>query len=75
MVTVREPRRLGCHPDVAVMQSACNWNGNKPARFYDSLRLIGGKGSLTVQSMMRPGDMIILFDVFIQQSLQVLFAE
>jgi hypothetical protein len=31
------------------MQSACDWNGNKPARFCDRLKLIGGKGSLAAQ--------------------------
>jgi hypothetical protein len=43
------------------MQTACNRNGNKPARLFDRLRLIGGNGSLAIQSIMRPGGVIILF--------------
>ncbi len=68
IVIVRSLRRLCCHPDVTVMQAAYNWNGNKPARLCDGLRLIGAKGRLAVQTIMRPGDVIILFDVFPQQS-------
>jgi uncharacterized protein YbcI len=57
------------------MEAAYNWNGNKPARIRDWRRLIGGKGRLAVQSIMRPGDVIILLDGFLQQSCQVLFIE
>lgn len=75
IVIVRTLRRLCCHPDVTVMQATYNWNGNKPARLCDGVRLIGAKGRLAVQTIMRPGDVIILFDVFPQQSFQVFFSE
>jgi hypothetical protein len=57
------------------MEAAYNWNGNKPARISGWRRLIGGKGRLAVQSIMRPGDVIILIDEFLQSSCQVLFIE
>jgi hypothetical protein len=57
------------------MKAAYNENGNKPARLYDWHRLIGGEGCLAVQSIVRPGDVIILLDEFLQQSCQVLFIE
>ena len=57
------------------METAYNWNGNEPGRFCDWRKLFGGKGSLAVQSKMRPGDVIILLDEFLQQSCQVLFIE
>ena len=68
-------RRLGCHTAVAVMKAADNWNGNKSARLSDRIRLIGGKGRLAFQPMMRPGNVIILLDVFLEQSFQVFFIE
>ena len=68
-------RRLCCHANVAVMKAAYNWNGNEPARLSDRIRLIGGKGRVALQSMMRPGDVIILLDVFLEQPFQVFFTE
>jgi len=57
------------------MQAAYNWKGNKPARLCDGLRHIGAKGCLAFQTIMRPGDVVILIDEFLQQSCQVLFIE
>ena len=39
------------------------------------LRLIGGKGRPAVQSIMSPGDVIILCDLCLQQSFQIFFTE
>jgi hypothetical protein len=57
------------------MEAAYTLNGNKPARIRDWRRLIGGRGRLAVQSIMRPGDVIILLNEFLQQSCQELFIE
>jgi hypothetical protein len=57
------------------MKLACNWNGNQPARLTDRIRLIGGKGRLAYQPIMRNGNMILLLNVFLEQSFQVFFTE
>jgi hypothetical protein len=57
------------------MKPAYSWYGIQPARLSDRFGIFGGKGRFAFQSMMRPGNVIILLDVFLEQSFQVFLIE
>lgn len=73
-VTFPEGKRLGGHRNTAAVEAADNGNENEASRLSHRVRLPGGKGCGTFQSLMRqPGDGVILLNQFRQHPLQVSF--
>ena len=70
------PLPLRRHPLIAMMQSAQDRRGDQPGGAGDrSIGLRLGNRRVAIESLVRPGRMVVLLDEFPQQSLQVALAQ
>ena len=60
---------------IAMMQSAADGKRDQFERPLNHNRLLGSTGGVAIQSLMGPGSMVVLRNVFAEQSVQMPFTE